>query len=145
MRQPLLMWWTSERLVFQTWIAWMKIQFAIFTFLEGFFPPIKYLLHFFNLVSWLLLEIFFGGVPWWFSRLRIQRCQCCGSSCCYCGAGLTPGPGTSTHMLQTQAKKKKKKKKKEKKKKRNLFGNLLFFLNTFTSETFFDTNKFWFY
>ena len=28
------------------------------------------------------------GVPWWSSRLRIQRCHCC-------GVGLIPGLGTS--------------------------------------------------
>ena len=34
-------------------------------------------------------------VPWWFSRLRIQQCHCCGSGHC-CGVGLIPGPETST-------------------------------------------------
>ena len=35
------------------------------------------------------------GVPWWLSRLRVQRCHCYGLGS-LCGMGLVLGPGTST-------------------------------------------------
>ena len=38
-------------------------------------------------------EQLYWGVPWWCSRLRIQRCHCCGSGHC-CGSDSIPGPET---------------------------------------------------
>ena len=50
------------------------------------------------------------GVPWCLSRLRIQRCHCCGTDPC-CGTGSIPGPETSA--CHRCSKKKKKTKEKE--------------------------------
>ena len=35
-----------------------------------------------------------GGVPWWFSKLKLQHYHCYGSGYC-CGTGSITGPGIS--------------------------------------------------
>ena len=50
-------------------------------------------------------------VPWWWSKLRIQHCHCCGSG--HSGAGLISGPETSACLGHSQKEKGKKERKKD--------------------------------